>query len=364
MRALALALLVGCAPPADEPLPLGSDAASCGSCHEDHFDQWEGSPHANASRSPILAALLPEVEAEWGALARDTCEGCHAPAHDPGDDGIGCVSCHAATGNHEERDGALVVDPSAGIAGPFADAAPSPAHRTRSGAFLASPSLCGTCHELTGPNLVNEPTLTEYRASPAAAEGRTCASCHLPADGERLLSSDASAPRATRSHRFVGFDPPWGAPEDVAAAAAERTRRLLAEALELRVERAEGGVTVTVANVGAGHSVPTGATFLRELWVDVELDGAVIAERVLELGDQPMHGERPVALLTQADHVTGGSLEAGGSRSVFVPAEGPVEVVLRGRAIRGAVLDALDLRALEPQIPTHEVHRVSGAPTP
>ena len=126
----------------------------------------------------------------------------------------------------------------------------------------------------------------------------------------------------------------------------------------------QASVTVTVANVGAGHSVPTGATFLRELWVDVELDGAVIAERVLELGDQPMHGERPVALLTQADHVTGGSLEAGGSRSVFVPAEGPVEVVLRGRAIRGAVLDALDLRALEPQIPTHEVHRVSGAPTP
>lgn len=365
MRTALVALaLAACAPPADEPLPLGSNSASCGTCHEDHFDEWASSPHAAAARSPLLAAMLPEVEAAWGPLARDTCESCHAPGHAPGDDGIGCVSCHAATGNHAERDGALVVDLARGIAGPFGDTQPTVAHaRTRSGDFLASPSLCGTCHELTGPNLVREPTLTEYRASPAAAEGRTCADCHLPEDGARPLTNEPGAvARPVRSHRFVGFDPPWGAPPEAAARAAERTRALLADALALEVAPEAGGVRITVANVGAGHSVPTGATFLRDLWVDVEVDGRVVASRVIVLGDQPMHGDTPVPLVWRADRVEGGSLEAGGERAVRVAVEGPVEVVLRGRAVRTAVLEALALDALAAEIPTHEIHRVAGAP--
>jgi len=355
---LAVAVL-GCgAPTPEEALPLGADSASCGTCHETHHDQWAGSPHAASARSPILEAMLPEVEARWGAVARQACEDCHSPGHAPGDDGIGCVSCHAATGNHAERDGELAVDLTRPLAGPLADPEPTVAHRTRDGAFLASPSLCGTCHELTGPNLVREPTLTEYRASPAAAEGRTCADCHLPSDGTRALSNDSTTPRAARSHRFVGFDPPWGAPPDEAAAAAERTRALLAEALELRVEPEDGALRVMVANVGAGHSVPTGATFLRDLWVDVEpLDGAPI-ERVIALGDQPMRGDDPVALLTRADRVEAGSLPAGRSRSVRVPVSGPARVVLRGRAVRDSVLEALGRQDLRPQVPTHTVHVV------
>lgn len=356
---LIAALVVGCgAPPPEEALPLGADSESCGTCHETHHAQWATSPHAGAARSPVLEAMLPDVEAQWGQAAREACESCHSPGHAPGDDGIGCVSCHAATGNHAERDGALAVDLGRPLAGPLADPEPTVAHRSRGGGFLASPSLCGTCHELTGPNLVREPTLTEYRASPAAAEGRTCADCHLPPDGTRALSNDSTAEREASSHRFVGFDPPWGAPPDVAAAAAERTRALLAEALELRVEPDDGGVRVTVANVGAGHSVPTGATFLRDLWVDVEpLDGPVVA-RVIELGDQPMRGDAPVALLTRADRVEAGSLAAGDTRSVRVAVDGPVRVVLRGRAVRDAVLAALERTDLRDEIPTHTIHVV------
>ncbi|MBX3274435.1 MAG: hypothetical protein KF729_29490 [Sandaracinaceae bacterium] len=356
-----LVVLLGCARPSGEPLPLGARAGDCGACHEDHFDEWAGSPHAASARSPVLEAMLPEVEAVWGARARDACVSCHAPAHAPGDEGIGCVSCHAAAGNHAERDGALVVDLARPIAGPFGDTGPTLAHATRRGAFLASPSLCGTCHELTGPNLVREPTLTEYRASPAAAEGITCADCHLPDAGERPLASDATTPRRVRSHRFVGFDPPWGAAPEEAAAAAERTRALLAEALSLEVERDAGGVRVTLANVGAGHSVPTGAAFLRDLWVDVEVDGVVVAARVLVLGDVPMRGDTPVPLLTRADRVEVGSLPAGASRAARVAIEGPLEVVLRGRAVRDDVLAALGLEARAAEVPTHEIHRVRRA---
>lgn len=365
MNARHIALLVmfaaGCAPSTDAPLPLGSESAACGSCHEDHLDEHATSPHGLSARSPILEAMLPEVEAEWGAFARDTCEGCHAPEHDPADDGITCVSCHAAIGNHAERDGQIALDTTRPIAGPFGDAEASPAHATRQSEFLMSASLCGTCHEITGPGLVDEPTLTEFRASPQAAAGMTCLDCHMPDGPERPISNDSERVRRTSSHRFVGFDPPWGASPEEAAAAAERTRTLLAAALELRIEPAEGGVDVVVRNVGAGHSVPTGATFLRDLWVDVTVGGRELL-RVITLGDQPMRGTVPVPLLTRADHVEPGSLAPGEERRVFVESAEPVVAELRGRAVREEVLTALELNALGDAIPVHEIARAELSP--
>lgn len=362
MRALVLAVLaLGCAEPTSAPLPLGESSASCGGCHEDHYDEHASSAHGTSSSSPVLEAMLPDVERAWGAFARERCEGCHAPAHSEGDAGIGCVSCHAAVGNHAERDGMLAVDVSAPLAGPFG-ASRTFAHASRTSDFLASPSLCGTCHEITGPVLVDEPTLSEYRASPQAAEGLTCADCHMPREEERALSNDSDRLRPVRSHRFVGFDPPWGAPADRAARAAEETRELLAMALALRIEPAEGGVEIVVSNVGAGHAVPTGATFLRDLWVDVEIDGE-LRSRVITLGDQPMSGDDRVALLTQADRVERGSLDPGAERRAFVAAAGTsrVTATLYGRAVRDGVLDALDLRARASEIPTHAI-AVAGSP--
>lgn len=346
----------------DAPLPLGDSIADCGGCHEDHAEQFRSSPHATSARSPVFQAMLPDVERQWGGAARAQCEGCHAPAHSS-DEGIGCLSCHAAVGNHAERDGMLAIDPSVPLAGSLHDAAPTVAHRTRASDFLTSPSLCGTCHELTGPALVDEPTFSEYRASPQASAGITCAGCHMPDDGERPLTNDpAGRARSTSSHRFVGFDPPWGATPIEAAAAAERTRALLASALTLEVARAEGGVEIALSNTGAGHAVPTGATFLRDLWVDVVIDG-VPSARVIELGDQPMHGERAVALLTHAERVERGSLDAGAERRVFLTASpsASVTATLRGRAVRDSVLAALDLEARASEIPTHEI-AVASAP--
>lgn len=360
LLALSIAL-AACEPvPADRALPLGSDSASCGACHDTHYDEWRGSPHAAAESSPVLAAMLPIVESSWGQAARATCEGCHAPRHGGDADlGIGCVSCHAAVGNRAERDGMLVVDPGVPLSGPLPDAEPSPAHRTHANEFLGSASLCGTCHEITGPRLVNEPTLTEFRAFDDAGAGLTCADCHMPREPDRVLTRDGSRMRQSSSHRFVGFDPPWGASPAEAARAAERTRAMLAAALELRVEPWASGVRVVVTNVGAAHAVPTGATFLRDLWVDVEQGGVVVASRVIVLGDQPMRGDVPVPLLTDADRVEHASLAPGDARELTLAMRGPLTVVLRGRAIRPAVLDAIGLAHRSGEVPTHEIARAS-----
>ncbi|MGE0786914.1 MAG: hypothetical protein AB7S26_14675 [Sandaracinaceae bacterium] len=359
MRVAELALLVGlvgCARPAPtDPLPLGADAASCGSCHEGHHDEWATSGHGTANRSPVFVAMLDEVEREWGEAARDTCVGCHDPGHGE-DDAIGCLSCHAATGNHAERDGMLAVHTDRPLMGPLADPVASMAHATRSGELLASESLCGTCHEITGPRLVNEPTLTQFRASPAAAEGKSCIDCHAPAEAPRPLSNDSDVVRTPRSHRFVGFDPPWGADADTAADAAERTRALLADALTLRVTRDGDEVTVEVENVAAGHAVPTGAAFLRDLWVDVVVDGELRA-RAITIGDQPMLGDTAVPLLTRADRVEVGSLAPGETRRATFTTSGPVVAELFGRAIRPEALAAIGRDDLEAEMPTHAIHR-------
>jgi hypothetical protein len=355
-RSVVALLALACAsPPATDPLPLGSASEDCASCHEEHGDEHALSPHAASARSPLLAAMLPEVERAWGSAARDQCVGCHAPEHSP-DEGIGCVSCHAAVGNHASRDGMLAIDTRVPLSGPFADAERTIAHGSRNDGFLSSPQLCGTCHELTGPVLVSEPTLTEFEASPQARAGMTCIDCHMPRTSERAIANTNDRVRPTRDHRFIGFDPPWGASREEAARAAEETRRLLASALDLRIERTATGVDVVLTNVGAGHSVPTGAAFLRDIWVDVEIDGA-IRSRVIELGDQPMHEGVPVPLLTRADRVELGSLVAGAERRVHLDAD-PGAVItahLYARAVRDDVLAALGLEARSDEVPTHRV---------
>jgi hypothetical protein len=289
----------------------------------------------------VLEAMLPAVEKAWGSVARARCVACHSPGHG-GDATIGCVSCHAAVGNRGEGNGALVVDLQAPLAGP--EGHQTSAHRTTSRGFLTSASLCGTCHEVHGPGLLEEPTLTEFRAAPF---GDSCLSCHGEGD-----------------HRFVGLDPPWGASADEAAIAAAASRELLSRALLLEVVRGESGVVVRLTNEKTGHAVPTGITALRDVWVDVELTDASGVHsqrpRVLELSSRMMRDEVEVALPTEATRIESRALAWGASREypLEVPADVAVVARLRARAVRGSTLTALGLEERAAEVPTLDVQTV------
>lgn len=287
--------------------------ASCGGCHPQQHAEWAASAHARSARQPTFRALLPEVEASWGPTARAACERCHAGAALEPEPAIGCVTCHAATGNRGTRDGRLTVLAGAPLAGPTGAAAGAP-HATRDGDFLRAPDLCGTCHEVTGPRLFVEPTLTEFRASPAAAAGLTCQGCHMP-----------RTPDGHTDHRFPGF----------------RDDALLATALRLDVAPLPGGgARVTLTNAGAGHAVPTGATLVRELWVEVDAgDGP---RRVIALGAdlRDAAGER-VTLPTDAATATIATLAPGESVAADVAGNGAVTARLVARAVEGELAAAL-----------------------
>ena len=255
----ATAFLTACA----APVPPSSE--DCAGCHVNQYEQWRSSHHASSGVEPAFLALLPRVEAAQGTLARARCETCHSPglgdAH-----GIGCPSCHLATGNRGTQNGALVVD----LDGPVATAHDVKApHPTRQGGFLRASELCGTCHEVHGPGALDEPTFTEFQATNPPAEV-TCAGCHLV------------------DHRMVGL-----------------SEATLAQALELRWTSRE----VTVRNVGARHRVPTGMTALRQVWVEVTVDGGVV--RVLDLGAEV----RPGPSFVDADAITPRGLQFGEARS-------------------------------------------------
>lgn len=343
---IAALLTTGCLGPA---LPLGTRAEDCGTCHEAQRAQWQGSRHAASARSPVFEAMLAPVEKAWGTAAKARCVACHAPGHG-GDEGIGCVTCHAAVGNRGERNGALVVDLDAPLAGPGGDV-DTPAHRTTTRGFLSSASLCGTCHEVHGPGLLEEPTLTEFRASPFGS-GDRCLGCH-GGEGE------------SQDHRFVGLDPPWGAPPEMAARAAEDARGLLERALCLEVQHDEAGVKVTLVSEQTGHAVPTGITALRDVWVDVEWTDAlghrVVQPRVMELGARLTRDGVEVALFTDATLIEPRGLSPGESRAWRAPpGSHSVVATLKARAVRASALSALGLDALASEVPELVVRSAGG----
>jgi hypothetical protein len=311
-RALVL-LAVACAP----PLEHAASASDCASCHAEQHDGWSRSRHGQSLSSPVFQALLPKVELAWGRAARARCVACHSPGHG-GDDVITCVSCHGAVGNRGTRNGALVVD----LSQPLASAELSVnngAHVVRPRGLLTSASLCGTCHEVRGPGLLEETTHAEL----AATVGEdSCTSCH-----------------AAKGHRFQGVDPAWSGDEAAQALADQQATALWASGLALSATVSGDQLHVSLTNTSR-HAIPTGFAVIRDVWVEVAQGGR--AERLIDLRARLERGGEKVALITDADQVRSGSLAVGETTTATVTVQpGAVRVALRARAVRDDVLAAL-----------------------
>ncbi|TNF26760.1 MAG: hypothetical protein EP329_20635 [Deltaproteobacteria bacterium] len=349
MRLLVLSCLgfVACDAAYPEAAPVDPSSESCGACHTREYAAWSESPHGRSSDSPVFRALVAEVRTTWGDATAKRCEGCHAPGHD-GSDRIGCVTCHQALGNRGARDALLIVDPSAPIAAPHPPTGPTP-HATRPGSFLASAELCATCHVLTGPEHFVESTWDEFLASPAAAAGLTCQSCHLP-------RSDGRA-----DHGLVSVTPPWGRGEPLLTERREAAAALVGAALDLTLAQTDDGVVVRLANARGGHSVPTGATLVRELWVEVRGPHAAVARALSVVATMTADGVT-VPLPTEADTVVVGALAPGEAVERALALTPPVEATLYLRPVRADMAEALGFDPDTPELAPIVVSRVTLAP--
>ncbi len=265
---------------APDPAPPGHDPTACAGCHADHVADFATARHAQANNSDLFAALRSREPPPRQRF----CDTCHAPGPSLGGTtrGLGCDTCHRATGNRETANARLVIDPD----GPLRSAAPSgrAPHATRAHAFVSAPELCGTCHEVRGGGAFDEPVFTEWAASPAGRAGVSCAACHLP---ERTGPDGL----VRRDHAFVGPDHP-------------RASELLGRSTRVEITGVTASpsgdgparVEVAVYNDNPAHSLPSGVRFAREVWVSLEAlddrhDGALAVPGEnprVDLGDRPV----------------------------------------------------------------------------
>jgi len=300
----------------------------CSSCHARAVKEWQSSMHAHAMTSPIMIAqnnlVLRNVLA--GAQYPDPkriCVNCHGPigaALTSGtslpfsadsalsesallNEGISCAVCHQWNGTPETASAGLTrfqdgLQPAHKYFGPFNDPVGNGFHQSEATSTFRNPEqLCRNCHSVQydkngdaqlhrGTDLVLQTLFDEWEDYRKHGGQGDCVSCHMPLLNEARAAEYAAIPfeqdreappRQVHDHSFVGADYPL---DDVPAQQALKPARdaLLRRAATLTVlqnslqpSANSLGFSVQVANLGAGHNLPGGFAFVRQMWLEVSL---------------------------------------------------------------------------------------------
>ncbi len=237
---------------ASEPEHVLSTAPArrCGECHGALEDQWRGSAHA---RSEISAAYV----AMAGRAHDEGCQSCHAPiarfvaADSPmRGEGVTCDACHAMRDADVKKSGGgftLELEDNTKY-GPLCDAKNHYFHKVKCSPLHGEARQCGACHLLWRPIDGGEPipVFTEYEewaASNFGGIGVVCQDCHMPGRAGELAVGAGKRP-AVSHHGFMGVS-------DLRGRAVGWSATISGDGQAIHA-------VVTLKNVGAGHSIPTG----------------------------------------------------------------------------------------------------------
>lgn len=295
----AFAPLASCVQEPVEPTMLTReqmlDPLTCAVCHKKHYDEWAGSMHAYAGDDPVFLAL--NAKAVRDDDVGDFCVKCHAPmalaegATVDGTNlpdvpqhlkGVTCYFCHAVESVEGTHNNPLKLGLDTVMRGSYKDPLANVGHPSAYSALhdrksLESAKLCGACHDIVNPKGLHiERTYSEWQGSLYSkddpSQQLTCSQCHMPGSDRVAADYPNAVTRRVHDHSMPGVDvalTPWPG--------AEAQRALIQTDLDntvraqLCVFENAGGVAVwvTLENVGAGHSFPSGATQDRRAWVEV-----------------------------------------------------------------------------------------------
>lgn len=313
------------------------DPETCGGCHDEIMEQWEGSMHHLSHKDPVyarVATFFRQGLTDAGHIEEaESCVKCHTPVgyvtgfpEKTSDDlsktgeipaqGIQCDYCHVAVDVSRMYNNGLMLSPGQGEDdpgvkhGPFDDTEPE-FHDAAFSKLHTDSKICGTCHDVKhvafGTDL--ETTYTEWKNgpynSPDPEKHVSCQGCHMyqrpgvPATGSTArpdnpgsAAADAKQRPHIFTHYFVGGNS--GVPEmfnakDKSAMAVERLKHA-ADIFLVMMDAHTARVVVT--NTGAGHSLPTGLGDLRQMWIEVTLtDNA--GKTVFQTGVPDQNNELP-----------------------------------------------------------------------
>jgi len=199
-------------------------ATSCAECHPGQYRQWSVSAHAYAQLSPVFNAMSERINRLTNGTNGDFCIRCHnqvgmaieepifignADRLPVTREGVSCIVCHRVKNAYGRVSGRLGIEkgnltqPMYGPLGPegleevlkrfnvTTDAAAGTFNWKKDGAQVihdgavkvktfASAQLCSNCHDVNGQNVFRlEEAYSQFRNSPAAAEGHVCQDCHM-----------------------------------------------------------------------------------------------------------------------------------------------------------------------------------------
>jgi hypothetical protein len=160
---------------------------------------------------------------------------------------------------------------------------PNEAHESVQRPFFATSAQCAPCHQVNFPNGKGlENTFQEWSDSNLSGMGIECQDCHMPEySGHAAVGGPAR--ENLHRHTFTGVDyayePFRGIDLD---AQKEAIRTLLQNSVTMTVHdisAASQGASfefdVTILNDRTGHSIPSGVSFAREMWIEALLtDGS------------------------------------------------------------------------------------------
>lgn len=271
---------------------LSLTAESCGTCHQEIFQDWKQSTHAAAFRDL-------QFQVEWAKDDIYACLNCHTPLQNQqayivkglinGDhktpvmeanpnfdkelqqEGVTCASCHV-------REGAVIGT---------SENQRAPHKMVKDRQFL-SEKLCISCHNLVdelNPVLVcSFETGDEWRNNGFLEKGRNCITCHMP-ETKRVVASGMGK-RKSHFHFFPGS----GIPKFYG----QETKGLngLEIAMDSLPDRYTQGETMeyllTVKNRSAGHNIPTGdpERFILIAFKVLDSSGTIIREKRWRIGEE------------------------------------------------------------------------------
>ncbi len=255
---------------------------NCGMCHRDIYKQWKKTlmsksyTHAWDQVEYFKLALPHSKKLEKVSGVKAGCIACHSPlAFLSGDippkpadkdtranEGVSCEVCHNITGTSEKVpfNFSFDIEPGNVKRGPRKDAV-SPFHKTAYSEFHKSAEICATCHDEQSPyGAWVKATYREWKEGPYAKEGKVCQDCHMPkAPGKS--ASGGKERKDIAQHIFEGshsIAQLTGA-VDVSLSGLEKTVSP-GSALKFQAKLFNGKV---------GHSIPSGSTEERMLWLEV-----------------------------------------------------------------------------------------------
>lgn len=276
------------------------DPEVCSTCHSDIYGEWSKSMHAYAWTDKWYQPDYMLAHQQTNGATDTLCGACHAPIAartgllPPADGskfdktskrGISCDFCHTVSGVSQMYNMGHVSEPGPYKIGPRGDGK-SLYHKVKNTGIHEKADFCGSCHMVihpaTGTHIID--TWDDWKNNYYGKQNITCQNCHMtPGPGVTKAPGSAALMGKDRDniafHGFVGGSS-YAQDHMGNKKQAELSREFLRAAAEVKVadKVAPDGtleLTVDVFNKGAGHKIPTGTTYIRIMWLQVEVTDKV-----------------------------------------------------------------------------------------